>query len=86
MAEARGLLHGVVKELHACQFLIREVDLFALFFCKFQKFGGEIGKVIGMILLDGAQIGSADLVHCCVWGQTKYIGAISGLTFRRRSI
>jgi len=51
-----------VPALCGCKFLIREVDLFALFLREFLKFGAEIGKVIGMILLDGAHVGPADLV------------------------
>ena len=43
--------------LRARQLLIGEVDLFALFFRKFAKFRAKTGKVIGMILLYGREIG-----------------------------
>lgn len=84
IAATRGLSHGVVQALRACQFLIGEVNLLALFFREFSKFRGKAGKVIGVILLYGGEVGFADLVHCRVWGQLKEFDAIFRLSVRGR--
>ena len=87
IAATRGLLQGAVQALDACQFLIGEVDLLALFFRELSKFRAKTGKVIGVILLYGGEVGFADLVPCCVCGQMKYIGVIfRRLTFRGRFV
>ena len=77
-------MHGAVQALRACQFLVGEVNLFALFFRELSKFRRKAGKVIGVILLYGGEVGFAYLVQCRVCGQMEDFSVISRLGLRAR--